>query len=188
MRFYIYEWFRKDTNEVIYVGKGCRNRYKCKKKNKMFIWYTENFDCDVRIMEYFNNEDEAFEAESKRIKELKEIKQAFCNIRTSKGGGYQRIWNENKRKRMSIDNPMKRKEQRERMRNQNPMKDKEIALKNGKAHRKKCIIGDKKFDSLKQAGEYFNVTKECIGSWLKKGKTSKQFGNLKCEYDNQQPS
>lgn len=188
MKFYIYEWFRKDTNEVIYVGKGYRNRYKAKKKNKMFAWYIENFECDVRIIKYFDSEEEAFEAEVERIRELKEIKQACCNIRTTKGGGYQKIWSKNKRIQMSINNPMKRKEQRERMKKENPMKNKETALKNGKAHNKKCKIGEKKFNSLKEAGNYFGVTKECIGNWLKKGKTSKQFGNLSCEYDNQQPS
>lgn len=188
MKFYIYEWFRKDNKEIIYVGKGYRNRYKAKKKNKMFLWYIENFECDVRITKYFEHEDQAFEAESDRIKQLKSMNQACCNIRSSKGGGYQKIWNEEKRKQMSKNNPMKSKIQRERMVKNNPMHKKEYALKNGAAHAKKCIIGENKFNSLKEAGEYFKVTKECIGRWLKIGRTSKKIGNLICEYDNQQPS
>lgn len=27
-KFYVYEWYNIDTNEVFYVGKGCGNRYK----------------------------------------------------------------------------------------------------------------------------------------------------------------
>ena len=188
MKFYTYEWFRRDNNEIIYVGKGCNNRYKAKKKNKMFIWYTENFECDVRIVECFDNEEEAFYKESERIKYLKSIKQACCNIRTSAGGGVQSIWNKQRRKEMSVNNPMKDEKQRERMKKNNPMKNKDVAYKNGESHKKPCIINGIKYNSLKEAGEEFNVTKECIGRWLKTGKTSKQFGNLICGYDNQQPS
>ena len=34
--FYVYEWFIKETDEIIYVGKGCRNRYKVRKHNRFF--------------------------------------------------------------------------------------------------------------------------------------------------------
>lgn len=29
--FYVYKWYNLDNNEVFYVGKGCKNRYKDKK-------------------------------------------------------------------------------------------------------------------------------------------------------------
>ena len=35
-KFYVYEWYIVDTNEVIYVGKGTGNRYKQTNRNKMF--------------------------------------------------------------------------------------------------------------------------------------------------------
>ena len=34
MRFYVYEWFVVKTDEIFYVGKGCRNRYKAKNKRR----------------------------------------------------------------------------------------------------------------------------------------------------------
>lgn len=34
--FYVYEWFIKETNEVIYVGKGKGKRYKVRKHNRLF--------------------------------------------------------------------------------------------------------------------------------------------------------
>ena len=27
-KFYVYEWYNVETNEIFYVGKGCNNRYK----------------------------------------------------------------------------------------------------------------------------------------------------------------
>ena len=35
--FYVYEWFRTDTNEIFYVGKGCNRRYKVKKHNQVSL-------------------------------------------------------------------------------------------------------------------------------------------------------
>lgn len=188
MKFYVYEWFRQDTNEVIYIGKGYKNRYRTKKKNKMFIWYIENFDCDVRIVEYFDNEEEAFEAEAERIQYFKSKGEAICNIKTSKGGGYQKIWNENKKLQMSINNPMKSEYQRKRMTINNPMKNKETAKKVAEFNSKPIIINNIKYNSLKEAGEHFGVRDTTIRWWLINGQTPKKYGYLKCKYDNQQPS
>ena len=51
--FYVYEWFIKETNEVIYVGKGCGRRYKVTKHNKFFNDMIKRFDCDSRIIKEF---------------------------------------------------------------------------------------------------------------------------------------
>ena len=38
--FYVYEWYNTVTNEVFYVGKGTKNRYKnITKRNKYFLDY-----------------------------------------------------------------------------------------------------------------------------------------------------
>ena len=188
MKFYVYEWFRKDNNEIIYVGKGYRNRYKVKNKNKMFLWHLKNFECESRIIEYFDNEDEAFEAEAERIQYLKSINQACCNIRTSKGGGYQKIWNEKQRKRMSENNPMKLEHQRKRMSENNPMKNKEISEKMAIKVSKAIFINNIRYKSLREAAKVFGVRDTTIRWWLIDGKTSKKHGSLECKYDNQQPS
>ena len=42
--FYVYEWFIVETNFVFYVGKGCRNRYKVRKHNKLFNYIINLFN------------------------------------------------------------------------------------------------------------------------------------------------
>ena len=63
-RYYVYEWFIVDTDEVFYVGKGTGKRYKTKKReNQYFMKMLNSHECDSRIV--FNNlsEKEAFELE-----------------------------------------------------------------------------------------------------------------------------
>jgi len=35
-KYYVYEWFMKDTGEIFYVGKGSGKRYKFKDRNYIF--------------------------------------------------------------------------------------------------------------------------------------------------------
>ena len=56
MKFYVYEWFIIETKEIFYVGKGCRNRYKVRKHNKLFNSILENNNCASRIIMYFETE------------------------------------------------------------------------------------------------------------------------------------
>ena len=51
--FYVYEWYVKETDEIIYVGKGCGNRYKVRKHNKFFNEMIKRFDCESRAIELF---------------------------------------------------------------------------------------------------------------------------------------
>ena len=70
--FYVYEWYNTNTDEIFYVGKGCGNRYKNhSKRNKLFIEYYNNNSCASRIIAYYENEQDAFNAEKERITELK---------------------------------------------------------------------------------------------------------------------
>ena len=94
-------------------------------------------------------------------------------------GGLSFVWTEEMKTYWSENNPMKKEEQRQRMKENNPMKNPEVALKNGAAHKRAVIIGDKTFDSLKEAGLFFNVSPVTIGSWCKNGISSK---GEKCSY------
>ena len=44
--YYVYEWYVIDTNEIFYVGKGTRNRYKVRKHNKFFDDFIELSETD----------------------------------------------------------------------------------------------------------------------------------------------
>ena len=54
--YYVYEWYVIETNEVFYVGKGTRNRYKVKKHNKFFNDFISRQNCDSRIIKTFKKE------------------------------------------------------------------------------------------------------------------------------------
>ncbi|WP_373894467.1 NUMOD1 domain-containing DNA-binding protein [Virgibacillus sp. CBA3643] len=72
-RYYVYEWYIKDTNEVFYVGKGTNDRAKRhKRENKFFTDMYNSHECDYRIVCNKLNEIEAFEKESKLIKYYRE--------------------------------------------------------------------------------------------------------------------
>lgn len=183
--FYVYEWYVVETGEIIYVGKGSRNRYKNKKKNKMLNRIIEKEKCDVRIVAYYESEAEAFEAERKRINILKSQGQAICNKCVFSTGGVAYIWTEERRKEKSINNPMKNPNQRERMSKQNPMKNKEIAKRVNSQKRKPLYIGNKEYSYAEEASKEYNVSKSTIYSWVKNGIT--RFGE-KCGYiEKQEP-
>lgn len=84
-RFYVYEWFNTDTDEVFYVGKGSGNRYKIKNgRNKYFLNYCNKYKCKSRKIKEGLTEEEAFELEIKTIREYRLIGQCQCNL--SNGG------------------------------------------------------------------------------------------------------
>lgn len=81
IEFYIYEWFDLDNGDVFYVGKGHGDRYKKNKsRNDMFDSYIKTHRCDVRIVEHFDSEDDAFRAENEFIERYKNIGQCQTNI------------------------------------------------------------------------------------------------------------
>ena len=184
--FYVYEWFIKDTNEVIYVGKGSNNRYKVRKHNLMFNEFLKRFDCDSRIVKYYEDEQSAFQGESDRIAEFKAIGQCVCNINTGGRGGLSETWTPERRRKYSENNVMKSQDQRDRMSRLNPMKNPEVAEKVARKIRKAVIIDGIYFDSVIKGAEY-------IGTWdVYLTKCIKEKNGLckghKCEYANQQPS
>ena len=168
--FYIYEWFNKNTNEVFYVGKGVYNRYKVKRRNKFFNEYIKNNDCDVRIIEKYENELMCFKREEKLINQYKMIGQCQCNCVFGGCGGVKTYWTKEMKEKMSKENPMKSKEQRKRMSEKNPMKNPKIAKIVGEKHSKPFYIGNNQFKNLKEASEYYNMAQTTISNWIKNGK------------------
>lgn len=168
--FYVYEWYVKETNEIFYVGKGCKNRYKNgNKKSKLFMFYKEHFNCESRIVKFFDKEEDAFNYEYERITELKKQGLAKANIDLGGKGGTNACWTEEKRKKQSIYNPMKAKEQRERMKINNPMKNKEINEKVASQTRKKVILNGIIYNSIKEASKKTNRSETAIIKWCRRG-------------------
>lgn len=201
--FYVYEWFIKENNEVFYVGKGTNRRYKVRKHNKFFNDFIKRYDCDSRIIRFFESEEEAFQYEFERIRELKSINQCACNIYEGGFGGTQSWWTDELREKYSQKNVMKSENQRKRMSEKNPMKNPEIANKTNSQKKKKICIGDKVFDGLIDVAKEYNITSTAVLYWLKRGYSSdsqpcyylekaiqnnKPINGYKCSYDNQQPS
>lgn len=167
--FYVYEWFIVKTGEIIYVGKGCRRRYKVTKHNKFFNEMIKRFECDSRIVKTFQNEKDAFLFEYERIKELKEKNQCVCNIYDGGCGGTTEWWTEDKKQWYSEHNVMKNEAQRKRMSANNPMKIKEIAKKTGLAKQRRVIINGIEYSGLIDASEKLNVASHTILLWCKRG-------------------
>lgn len=86
--YYTYEHIRPDTGAIFYVGKGCKNRA-YNKINRNSHWKRivnkNNGNFEVRIINWFNNEDDAFHAEIYHINQLKE-KYSLAN-KTTGGEG-----------------------------------------------------------------------------------------------------
>lgn len=67
MDYYVYVWIRKDTNQVFYVGKGHKNRYKdMRMRNRYFLNVVNKVGIDnieIKIIENNLSEEKAFERE-----------------------------------------------------------------------------------------------------------------------------
>lgn len=88
MTFYVYEYFKKENDEVFYVGKGTgRRMYELHNRNKYFNSVYEKYVCDVRIYKDGLTNEESCEIERQRIAELKANGQAYCNF-TEGGTGF----------------------------------------------------------------------------------------------------
>lgn len=174
--FYVYKWFNIKTNEVFYIGKGCNNRYKqTKKRNKLFKKYIQDNKCDVEIIEYFKNENDAFKSEHQLIVDFKKNGQCKCNLDDGGKGGCNFIWTKEMKKYFSENNIMKDEKQRKKMSKYNPMYNKDTSLKSGIKHRKPFYIGEKYYQCLKEASREYNVTESAISYWLKNGHNNKEL-------------
>lgn len=184
MKFYVYEWFNTKTNEIIYVGKGCHNRYKVRKHNRLFNLEIQKGEYESRIIKYFDNEIEAFDYEFNRINELRGIGQCKCNIYNGGLGGTTSWWTDEKRQMYSKNNIMKSEKNRKRMSKYNPMKNPEIVKKVKTKTNKKIVLGNQIYESIKAVADEYNICDTAIQYWIKRG-----YGrnNEPCYYYGQEP-
>lgn len=181
--YYVYEWFIVETGEVIYVGKGTRNRYKVRKHNRFFNNMIKSFKCDSRIVKMFENEKDAFEYEYERIFELKSKGQCSCNIYNGGFGGTTSWWDNDRKEWYSKNNVMKSIKQRKRMSDNNPMKNHETARIVGEKHSKAVIVNSIEYKSVKDVMNKYGVSSETIQTWCRKGINS--YGEI-CRYKGQE--
>jgi hypothetical protein len=107
--------------------------------------------------------------EEELIFQYKAIGQCQCNCVFGGCGGVKTYWTKEMREKMSKDNPMKSPIQKSRMSKENSMKNPKIANIVGNKHKKPCCVGDKSFDSVKEAAEFYNRSATTVGGWIKKG-------------------
>lgn len=168
--YYVYEFYNVETGEILYAGKGTRNRYRVRQgRNHLLTEAFSKYNCDSRIVKTFEDEQSAFEYEYYYIKMLKERGECTCNIHSGGAGGSGEYWTEELRKEYSQNNVMKRPEQRERMSINNPMKNAEIAKRVNSQKRKAVIVGDVEYSSIAEAHKKLGATKEAIKTWCEKG-------------------
>lgn len=181
--FYVYAWYNVKTKIIFYVGKGTRERYKqVRKRNRLFKKYYAENECDVKIIKYFESEQEALAYEHKHIVRLKKKGQCMCNLDDGGKGGMNFVWNDSMREYQSKYNPMKKPEQRKRMSKHNPMKNKEISELVASKNKRAVVINGKYFDGIVDAAEYYGVWSETI---IRAIKEHRKFKGHTCEYGNQ---
>lgn len=80
LRYYVYEWFVVETNEIFYVGKGTKNRYKTRKRqNKFFMNFLNSHNCESRILFDGLSETDAYQKEIETISNYKRLGYRLTN-------------------------------------------------------------------------------------------------------------
>lgn len=179
-KFYVYEWYNVDTEEVFYVGKGSKKRKdQIKNRNKNFLTYIETHNVLSRIVKDNLTETEAFKIEKELIEFYWNKGQCSCNLMEGGTGGTSFVWTDKAKQYWSENNPMKNEEQRKRMSSQNPMYDPAIAASVGLKHRKAVIINGIQYDSASNAANALGVCEATIRAWCQRGKSP---ANIPCQF------
>lgn len=88
-RYYVYEWFNTETDEVFYVGKGTKNRYsQITGRNQYFMDYYNTHNCESRKVYTDLTEEEAFNKEIELIKYYRENSNFRLTNQTEGGEGH----------------------------------------------------------------------------------------------------
>lgn len=69
-RFYVYQHKTLDTNEIFYIGKGRHYRAYSQSRNSYWKNIVDKHGYSVEIIEYFDDEEKAFDKEEELIKSL----------------------------------------------------------------------------------------------------------------------
>lgn len=92
-KYYVYEWFDKETNIPFYVGKGSGNRMNVvngkKDRSKAFMNYYNSHKCGCRKVEEFDEEEKAYKKEKELISFYK--KQGYSLVNIDEGGKHRAI-------------------------------------------------------------------------------------------------
>ena len=86
MSFYTYAHITADTNQIFYIGKGCRQRAYSTKRNKHWKSIVAKHGFNVEILANWDSEFEAFEHEKLLIASFKDMNYKLAN-KTDGGEG-----------------------------------------------------------------------------------------------------
>lgn len=177
-RFYVYLWWNDDKEEVFYVGKGTKNRYKEKKnnRNKWFIHIVEKYKCHPEIIINNLTSDQALKME--RMVEIILRKNNVKLVNLTECGGqppltqtgesnpnYGHKWTEEKRKTVS-----------------KKMKETKCHAgdKNGRCRKVKVIETNEVFNSIKDLAEkFFNADINSVRSSIQQRGKYKGYNIIK---------
>lgn len=84
-RYYVYEWYIVETDEVFYIGKGTGGRCYSTRRNKMFKDFYSTHNCDVRKVRDNLTEAEAFMLEHFLI--IYYLDETDCRLTNQNTGG-----------------------------------------------------------------------------------------------------
>lgn len=106
-KYYVYEWFNIETQEVFYVGKGTGNRKgNLYNRNKFFLDYYNTHRCSNRIVKDNLTQEEAFDYEVKLIKFYKNETNFRLTNQTEGGEGASKFGEENGMHRSRYERPI----------------------------------------------------------------------------------
>lgn len=87
-KYYVYEWYFVNTNEVFYIGKGCGKRFKeIHGRNKFFQCMYKSHSCAVRIIMHGFSEVDAYQYERYVIQYYKKFTTFRLTNQTEGGDG-----------------------------------------------------------------------------------------------------